>query len=385
MKNADFPLYKHGNGQWCKSIRGKKHYFGTDQEEALAKYVEERDYLFAGKPRPEKRDVPTLQELANVFLASVKKRVAAGELGDRSYQDYKSTLERLILFRGWNDYPGDWAPLDFGEIKEWLFEPVERKTPIRGGIKGPKVSRRNAVTVSNDQARIRAWLNWCYSAELIPQPRYGHEFSKMTAKQRRVAKNKAGRRDMSAEDIQLILSNATPYFKPLVLLGINGAVGATDLSLFTRNQFDGSEWIDCPRNKTGVARRVWLWPETLAAIDNYQVIRREPYREMHSELMFLTGHRVPWVRDGYDAAAKAFRKVANQLSISASFYDLRRTFATIAEESMDFPAVKFIMGHAPASSDMSSVYRQAISDERIQKVCQQVRIWLFPQPPKNTV
>jgi hypothetical protein len=24
----DFPLYAHGNGQWCKTIRGNKHYFG---------------------------------------------------------------------------------------------------------------------------------------------------------------------------------------------------------------------------------------------------------------------------------------------------------------------------------------------------------------------
>ena len=44
----DFPLTAHPNGQWVKKIRGKVHYFGTDLQEALARYQEERDDLHAG-------------------------------------------------------------------------------------------------------------------------------------------------------------------------------------------------------------------------------------------------------------------------------------------------------------------------------------------------
>jgi hypothetical protein len=36
------------------------------------------------------------------------------------------------------------------------------------------------------------------------------------------------------------------------------------------------------------------------------------------------------------------------------------------------------MGHAPKLGDMSSVYRQRISDERLQRVADAVRQWLWP-------
>jgi hypothetical protein len=48
----------------------------------------------------------------------------------------------------------------------------------------------------------------------------------------------------------------------------------------------------------------------------------------------------------------------------------------VADESKDQPSVDFIMGHE--SSHMSSVYREKISDERLQAVADHVRGWLFP-------
>lgn len=45
-----------------------------------------------------------------------------------------------------------------------------------------------------------------------------------------------------------------------------------------------------------------------------------------------------------------------------------RTFQTIAEGSLDLVAVSHIMGHAPPARDMTSIYRQRVSDARLQEI-----------------
>ena len=40
-------------------------------------------------------------------------------------------------------------------------------------------------------------------------------------------------------------------------------------------------------------------------------------------------------------------------------------------------AVDFLMGHAPPSNDMASIYRQKIDDDRLHTVVNHVRNWLF--------
>ena len=50
----------------------------------------------------------------------------------------------------------------------------------------------------------------------------------------------------------------------------------------------------------------------------------------------------------------------------------------MADEAKDQPAADFIMGHA--REDMASVYRETISDARLQAVTGHVRTWLFGTP-----
>jgi len=49
---ADFPLFLHKNGQWCKKVRGKLLYFGVDPVEAERRWDTQKVDLPAGrKPR----------------------------------------------------------------------------------------------------------------------------------------------------------------------------------------------------------------------------------------------------------------------------------------------------------------------------------------------
>lgn len=374
---AKLPLFKHRNGQWCKKIKGKLYYFGTEYGAALEAYLDSKDHLHAGRGKPQKSDTPTLAELCNVYYAGCRQRVSSGDMAQSSLDDAERTLKRLVAFRGPKDHPGDWEPLDYRDIKLWLFEPVERTTAIRGGIKqGKTVKRRSSITVDGDIRRIKAFLNWCKDARLISPPDYGQEFSQSSKKQQRLAKAAAGKRVFDASTLQAIVSECRPNFIPLVLLGINAGMGARDIAALTIEQLDGAEWLDCPRQKTGAPRRVWLWPETRKAIKDYlESLRREPWCRDYDAIAFLTAHRQPWIRDTQDAASQAFTAARRKAGVaSGTFYDLRRTFQSVADETLDFPAVKFVMGHVASANDMSAKYRE-VSDDRVKAVCGYVRKW----------
>ena len=96
-------------------------------------------------------------------------------------------------------------------------------------------------------------------------------------------------------------------------------------------------------------------------------------------LLFIGAHGESYVGNhrGY-RVAQEFNHVAGKGKVEGrSFYDLRRTFQTVAEGARDLVAVQSIMGHAPASSDMSSIYRQRVEDDRLLAVVNHVRNWLF--------
>ncbi len=83
-------------------------------------------------------------------------------------------------------------------------------------------------------------------------------------------------------------------------------------------------------------------------------------------------------RDGDDAISKAFRKLLDAEEIyrpGLSFYALRHQFATVGGETLDQVGVNHIMGHADAS--MSAVYRERISDDRLERIASHIRNWLF--------
>lgn len=389
-KPKDCPLFLHRNGQWCRKVRGRFVYFGTDLAKALERWADEKDALLAGR-KPKRHDSrPTLSELANVFVAERERKVSAGELASRSVADDIRTLERLIRIVGRDCQLADLEPLDWASVRDKLADPTERKAEIRGGLKGQSVERRSALTVAGDVRRIKTFVRWAIDSELIPSVRFGRSFSPASARLLRKERLEKGPRLLEAAQIWAILEHATPHLRPLIFLGINGALGVSDLAEWRLDQLpslEGSKevWIDLPRRKTWTPRRFVLWPETVDEIRAYLGFRKA--RESTAELLFLTRTRQPWLREvkgtRRDAAGHGFIAARKKAGFErGSFYDLRRTFRTVADEALDDRACDVVMGHTARSSDMGARYTQAVSDDRIRRVCEHVRAWFLAGRPK---
>ena len=100
---AEFPLTAHGNGQWCKKIRGKVHFFGIhgDTDAALAKYLDERDDLQAGRiPQRLSSVVVDVGSLMNLFLAQRDAQMQTGNLSPQMFVDYRDCAKMLIEHLG---------------------------------------------------------------------------------------------------------------------------------------------------------------------------------------------------------------------------------------------------------------------------------------------
>src|SRR5947209_9993807 len=78
----EFPLTAHPAGYWCKKIRGKIHYFGPwdDPDGALAKYLEQKEDLHAGRTPKGDKEGLTVKELCNKFLKAKRDKGESREL-----------------------------------------------------------------------------------------------------------------------------------------------------------------------------------------------------------------------------------------------------------------------------------------------------------------
>jgi hypothetical protein len=60
----DLPLWQRADGRWCRKIKGRVHYFGTDKEKALAEWAAVNDDLLAGRTPRTKAGGLVLGDLA---------------------------------------------------------------------------------------------------------------------------------------------------------------------------------------------------------------------------------------------------------------------------------------------------------------------------------
>ena len=166
--------------------------------------------------------------------------------------------------------------------------------------------------------------------------------------------------------------------KSMVLLGINCGFGNGDVASLPLKALDlKSGWVRFPRPKTGIDRRIPLWPETIDALKAAQDQRPDPLFPADKPLFFVTPLGNAYTSDGIGREIRSLLDTANVTRQGLTFYALRHTFQTVAEGARDLPAVRVIMGHADSDHDMSARYRDRVEDERLLAVVEHVRGWLF--------
>jgi integrase len=377
---ADFPLFPHQAGYWCKKVRGKLHYFGKVANDpkgqaALSKWLEQRDDLLAGRVPRVKVEGLTVRDLCNRFLSAKRDLLDADEINPRTFADLHATCKRVGKAFGWDRPVSDLVADDFDRLRR-----------ASASLWGPH-------RLSKEIQGVRSLFNFGFEAGLMQQPvRYGPTFKKPSKKVLRLQRAKKGPRMFESHELRQVIDAAPIPLKAMILLGVNAGMGNTDVASLPRRAVDLKRgWIDFPRPKTGIARRCPLWPETATAIGEALASRPTPRAGKYSGLVFLTTRGNPWRiceradRENGDFGlrlndfiGRKFGCLLKDLKVhrlGVGFYTLRHVFETIAGDSRDQVAVDAIMGHA--RDDMASVYRERIDDARLVAVVNHVHKWLF--------
>lgn len=363
----DFPLFAHGNGQWAKKVKGRMFFFGVwrDSHAALARWNAEGKYLLEGRTPPANLSNPTLKDLCNRFLSHKQHLVDTGKLTARSFTDYHRVCGRVLGYLTKERLLDDLRSEDFERLRAELAKTLGK------------------VTLGNEIQRIRMLFKYGYDAGLFEKPmRYGAGFKRPSRKTLRLERHAKGPRMFEAERLRTIIKAAEGQLKAMLLLGINAGMGTPDCGNLPMTALDlGGCWLNYPRPKTGVDRRVPLWTETVKALQDVLKNRRTPKSDNDAGLVFVTKRGLRWSKVPQDnPITKETTKLLKSLDMhrpGLGFYALRHTFETIGGEAGDQIAVNHIMGNADVR--MSAVYRERISDERLLTVTNHVRPWLWPK------
>jgi integrase len=375
----DYPLFAHASGQWAKKIRGKLHYFGTDPDAALAKYLEQKDALHAGRaPRPQS-DGLTVKELCNAFLNHKAQLRDEGRLLPATWAEYKEACDLIVTAFGRGRLVDDLGPDDFAALRKVMAK--------RWGL----------ARLKNSVQRVRSTFKFARDNGLTARPPlYGQGFQMPSKKEMRLHRARQGPKLFSAEEVRALAGGALvvgpdgpalvrpgAQLRAMILLGINCGFGNADCGRLPLSALDlDNAVIDYPRPKTGINRRCPLWPETVQALKEALARRPAPKREEHAGLVFITKYGLPWEKAGGDNAigyevAKLLRRLGINGRKRLGLYTLRHTFRTVADAARDQPAADFMMGHC--DGHISEHYREAISDDRLRAVSDHVRAWLWPK------
>ena len=346
-RSDKFPLTLHKTGQYCKKIRGKLYYFGSDKQQALKRYLEQASHLHSGCiPGGTKNSSMTLKTLCNLYLEYQNSGILAGQISASYYKDMVSSLRRLALSLGQSSPVNEIKTLDLQNYKRKLLR-----------------SYGSAHRVNLNISIMKAMFHWAKRNEVEDHIPNIDSVSKVKVKQQE-------RPTFSREQIDKLISAADVQMSAMIWLALNCGFGCTDCAELKWTNLDfKNKRVNLARGKTGISRDLPLWPETVNALKEVPKI---------GDLVFYTAKGNAWVRtiEGTDKHgnvkysndnavtkkfAKLMKKVGIQLPKGAGFYTLRRTAATLTAASGDPFAVQSLLGHADLK--MATTYVQDVSKQ----------------------
>lgn len=387
----EFPLSPHSSGKWQKKHKGKIYYFGAwarrekgelvrvegdGWEAALREYQDwekyRKPYLGGKEPEPQPEPEPeglTLFDVYAQYLEAKSAEVDTGDIQMRTYRDYKETAKKVLEVFGGERLVDSLKPNDFRKLNAEFA-----KTHSQG--------RR-----AKDITQTKMIFNWALSEGLIDRmPAFGSGFKRPSKDKIELEKQEGGKKLFTADEIQRLIDHADATMTAMILLGVNCALGNADVNNLKLRHIDlDTGWLDYPRPKNGRMRRCPLWPETIDALR--AVIAKRPKAKLaeDEQVVFLTPSGDRYIRvtgkSRSDYVSQQFGALLRELKINGrrnlGFYSLRRTHTSIALQTFDRDAAKFIMGHS--SHEMIDTYNQlAPSDDRLKAVVAYVHDWLYP-------
>lgn len=348
-KRSDkFPLTLHPTGQYCKKIRGKLYYFGSDKQRAFQRYVEQAANLHTGKPLTSKSsdDSTCLKDVCNLYLEHQHARVEAGEIKLRQVYDQTTLLRDFVCHIGTSARLSEISTIDLQNYRRHL---------IRQG--------KSAARINNYIGSFKAMFNWAMENELISTVPNLSAIKKLP-------RSKTPKPTFAPDEIMKLLDHASVRMKAMIWLGLNCGLGCTDCAelLWENVDLDGGR-ISYPRTKTGVDRNLPLWKET---VNSLKALPRTNKRVFNTK----QGHKVVRLVERRDAegvakvvkcdnVSREFAELTKRTGVrkekGVGFYTLRRTAATLAARSGDPFAVQRLLGHADLK--MATTYVQDVSEQ----------------------
>jgi len=359
-RSDKFPLTLHPTGQYCKKIRGKIYYFGSDRRQALQNYLDQATFLHGYDSSLQKSadSNMTLKQLCDMYLKYQHTKLQANNLSARHYNDQIGGLNKLMDFLGQNCKIKDISTLSLQNYKRNLQKHYG------------SVSRLNLhISI------MKAIFHWARKNDIL------RNIPNIDA----VSRGKVIHQDRFTFDsaqIHRLLVFSDIKMKAMIWLGLNCGFGCTDCAYLKWTDLDlVNGRVKLPRRKTGICRDLPLWPETVKAL---QKIPRT------GNLVFYNSRGNPYMQtilktdiDGNEkyiitnmittTFSRLIKKTGLNVPKGTGFYSLRRTSATIAARSGDPFAVQRLLGHADLT--MATRYVQDVSSQT-DKVIENSRMYI---------